>query len=72
MIDYPNAILTDSLERELLRRELDYYNDAPLLSLFGWVASGAKAVQSKVVSFVAGVSSDMDAARQEGHKVTAA
>lgn len=72
MIDYPNAILTDSLERELLRQELDYYNDAPLLSLFGWIASSAKALQSTVVSFVASVSSDMNAARREGHKVTAA
>jgi len=72
MIDYPNAILTDSLERELLRQELDYYNEAPLLSLFSWIGSGAKALQNKVVSFVASVSSDMNAARREGHKVTAA
>ena len=72
MIDYPNAILTDSLERELLRQELDYYKEAPLLSLFRGIGSGAKALQSKVVSLIAAVSKDMDVARQEGHKVTAA
>lgn len=72
MIDYPNAILTDSLERELLRQELEYYNQAPLLSLFKGIGSGLKTLQNKVVSFVSAVSSDMSSARDDGHKVTAA
>lgn len=72
MIDYPNAILTDSLERELLRQELNHYNQAPLLDIFKGIGSGFKSLQNKVVSFVSSVSSDMNSAREDGHKVTAA
>ncbi|HUH87751.1 MAG TPA: hypothetical protein VL003_06820 [Pusillimonas sp.] len=64
--------MTDSLERELINRELDYYNDAPLLSLVKWVGAGLKTLQNKLVSYVAAVSTDLDDARRDGHKVTAA
>lgn len=68
-----NVTMTDSLERELLNQEIgSYYNDVPLNSVFGWVGAGLKNLQRKLVSFVAATSRDMDTARAEGHKVTAA
>jgi len=66
-----NTTMTDYLERQLLRQELDYYNDAPLRSLFRWIGVLIKNAQNKLVSFVAAVSSELDSARKEGHKVTA-
>lgn len=72
MTHHHDIKMTDALERELMSRELSYYNDAPLLSLFNWVGAGLKSLQDKVVSFVAATSTDLDAARKAGHKVTAA
>lgn len=65
-----NITLNDSLERELINGEIDsYYNDPNLLS---WLGVLVKKVHAKLVSFVAGVSNDMDDARKDGHNVTAA
>lgn len=67
-----NTLLTDSLERELLKEQSDYYNDAPLLSFVKWVGASLHSIQNKLVSYVAAVSVEMDDARKNGHKVTAA
>ena len=45
-----NVVFTDSLERELLNQELDYFNDAPLQSFARWVASGFNAIVGKVAT----------------------
>lgn len=66
-----NIILTDSLERELLRQELDSYSDAPLTSFVAWIGAGIKALQNKVVSIVSSASSELSAGKQ-GHGATAA
>lgn len=59
-----NTIFTDSLERELINHELDYYNDAPLSSFFRWVGAGAKSLQDKLISYVAGASTELSRAHK--------
>ena len=67
-----NITLTDSLERELVRNEISYINEKPLVSFFSWLGTLVRGAQNKVVNLAAEASSDMDKARAEGHKVTAA
>lgn len=60
----PNATLTDSMERELIAQELDYFNDTPLLSFFRWIGAGLKNVQNKLVSFVGSATADLSGAHK--------
>lgn len=50
MLNNPNALFTDSLERELLAQEMDYHNDAPLQSFVRWVLSGFSTIFGKITS----------------------
>jgi len=68
-----NITLTDSLERELLRKELDSYKrSAPLLDISSFIIAGLRRLQSESTSYVAAVSNDTDSARKNGHNVSAA
>ena len=67
MIDYSNATLTDSLERELLSQEIDYYYDSPVQSLFSDAVSGIKSLVAKLASLGNAASS----AKAEGQQAAA-
>ncbi|WP_397475114.1 hypothetical protein [Pusillimonas sp.] len=65
-----NIAMTDSLERALIHGEINSYYNQP--TLLHWIGTLVKKAQAKLVSYAADVSNDMDAARKDGHKVTAA
>jgi len=72
MLNNPHATLTDSLERELLSQELDYYNDTPLATFFRWVGAGIKGLQAKLVSVATKASTGLGGARPDTQKATTA
>lgn len=64
-----NIAMTDSLERALIHGEISSYYNQP--TLLNWIGTLVKKAQAKLVSYVADVSTDMDKAREDGHKITA-
>jgi len=65
MLDYPNAVLSDSLERELLRQETSFYNASPLLDLARYIGRGVQKAQAGLASLLAAVPANTGSAGQK-------